>query len=61
MPFKSLSQLRKFYQLKKEGKISQSKIDEWEAATPNLKKLPEKAPKQPTGTIRGPRKARRVR
>jgi hypothetical protein len=61
MPIKSLKQLRKFYKLKDEGKITQAKIDEWVSATPNLHKLPEQAPKRPTGTIRGPRKARRPR
>jgi hypothetical protein len=40
MPFKSESQRRKFYQLKKEGKMSQSTIDEWESKTP--KSLPKK-------------------
>lgn len=60
MPFKSLAQLRKFAQLKKEGKIKQKTIDEWVGAT-DMKSLPKKAPPKPTGTIRGPRKSRRVR
>jgi hypothetical protein len=61
LAFKSLKQLAKFNQLQKEGKISQAKIDEWKAATPSFDKLPEHAPKKPTGTIRGPRKSRRPR
>ena len=40
MPFKSQAQRRKFYALKREGKMTQSKIDEWEKDTP--KSLPEK-------------------
>lgn len=40
MPFKSESQRRKFYALKSQGKMTQSKIDEWEKDTP--KDLPEK-------------------
>lgn len=40
MPFKSKAQRRKFYALKSQGKMSQSKIDEWEKETP--KHLPEK-------------------
>lgn len=40
MPFKSLSQRRKFYHLKSIGKMDQKTIDEWEKDTP--KDLPEK-------------------
>jgi hypothetical protein len=61
MPIKSLAQLRKFYALQKEGKMSQKTIDKWLAETPNTKDLPPKAPAQPGGLIRGPRKSRRVR
>jgi hypothetical protein len=44
MPFKSLSQRKKFYALKNEGKMSQSTIDEWEKNTP--KNLPERITKK---------------
>lgn len=41
MPFKSEAQRRKFYALKKEGKMSQREIDKWESETP--KNIPERA------------------
>lgn len=44
MPFKSVEQRRKFYVLKKQGKMSQATIDEWNADTP--KNLPMYAPKK---------------
>jgi hypothetical protein len=54
MPFKSKAQIRKFAMLVKQGKISQAKFDEWEAATPSLKKLPARVtPKK--GVKRGHR------
>ena len=34
MPFKSKAQRRKFYILKKQGKMDQKTIDEWESETP---------------------------
>ncbi len=43
MPFKSKSQRRKFYALKKRGKMSQKKIDEWESKTPSG--IPERVKK----------------
>ena len=43
MPFLSMSQRRKFYALKAEGKMSQETIDEWESGTP--KDLPERVKK----------------
>lgn len=42
MPFKSRAQYRKFKQLVGEGKISQEVMDEWTAATPDLKALPNR-------------------
>lgn len=42
MPFKSLAQLRKFYQLEKKGKITHDKLQEWIASTPNINNLPER-------------------
>jgi len=41
MPFKSLAQKRKFEELLKAGKISQSMFDEWNLASEGLK-LPER-------------------
>ena len=45
MPFVSMSQRRKFYALKNQGKMDQSMIDKWEEHTPN-KKLPERLHKK---------------
>ncbi len=42
MPFKSKAQLRKFFLLAKKGKISDEQLQEWIAATPNIKNLPER-------------------
>lgn len=39
-PFVSQAQRRKFYALRKQGKISQATLDEWESET-GKKKLPE--------------------
>ena len=46
MPFKSKSQMRKFYVLEREGKISKSTLNEFKEATPNIKKLPERLVKK---------------
>ena len=45
MPFRSQAQRRKFYELVKQGKMSQATLNEWEAATPK-KKLPERVRKK---------------
>lgn len=58
MPFKSESQRRKFASLVKEGKMSQSVFDSWNAETPKGKRLPEKALYKPKGKTRGVRKVR---
>jgi len=42
MPFKSKAQLRKFFRLAKQGKISDETLQEWIAATPNIVILPER-------------------
>jgi len=42
MPFKSKAQLRKFFQLEKQGKITDEQLQEFIASTPNIKGLPEK-------------------
>ena len=44
MPFLSKAQRRKFYALKRKGKMTQAKIDEWESKTP--KNIPEKKGKK---------------
>jgi len=41
MPFKSIAQLHKFFQLEKEGKISKRTVREWLSKT-NIKRLPKK-------------------
>ena len=45
MPFKSEAQRRKFYALKKKGKMSQATIDRWEEETKG-KKLPKRVKKK---------------
>lgn len=45
MPFKSKAQIRKFYHLKRQGKMDQATIDQWMAETPNPKKLPDRLKK----------------
>lgn len=42
MPFKSKSQMRKFFQLEKEGKLPTGTAKAWADETPNIKKLPNK-------------------
>lgn len=39
--------MRKFFQLEKQGKISDDQLQEWIASTPDIKHLPEKAKKKP--------------
>jgi hypothetical protein len=46
MPFRSRAQVRKFYALKKKGKMSQSEIDKWTNETPSIKSLPERIGKK---------------
>jgi hypothetical protein len=41
-PFVSKAQMRKFFALEKKGKISNDKLQEWIASTPNIKGLPER-------------------
>ena len=45
MPFKSEAQRKKFYQLAKEGKISQQTLKHWEDSTGNMK-LPKRVEKK---------------
>ena len=42
MPFASKAQARKFYEMKKQGKISNATLMEWVHATPSIKALPER-------------------
>lgn len=46
MPFKSLSQIKKFHMLKSQGKISQATIDQWMDETGDINKLPERITKK---------------
>lgn len=46
MPFRSSSQRRLFYLKANRGEIPKSTVEEWEAATPKGKKLPEHVKKQ---------------
>jgi hypothetical protein len=42
MPFKSKAQVRKFYMLVKQGKMSKKELEKWENETPSIKGLPER-------------------
>lgn len=42
MPFKSKAQIAKMGDLKKQGKITQEKFDQWMNETPNPSALPER-------------------
>lgn len=46
MPFKSVSQLHKFYMLEKEGKLPKGTARAWIAETPKIEKLPQRAKKK---------------
>lgn len=52
MPFKSEAQRAKFYELKKQGKMSQATINEWERDTP--KSLPARVTNKKEVTTGGP-------
>lgn len=43
MPFRSKSQIAKFAELVKQGKMSQAKFDEWLEETPSARDLPDRA------------------
>lgn len=51
MPFKSQKQIAKFAELVKQGKMSQAKMDQWLAETPDSKSLPERVSKPAKGLI----------
>lgn len=60
MPFKSEEQRRKFYELKKQGKMSQATIDEWEKDTP--KNLPKRVtPKKNHKSLEDVKKYRKAK
>ena len=46
MPFKSKSQMRKFFAMESSGEIPKGTTKEWLKETPNVKKLPEKLVKK---------------
>jgi len=46
MPFKSKAQARKFFQLRREGKVSAGTLNEWVKSTPSIKALPERLTKK---------------
>ena len=52
MPIRSKSQLRRFGQLVKEGKLSQAEMDKWIKETPNIKGLPERLGQSRPGKIK---------
>jgi hypothetical protein len=45
MPFKSRKQMKKFFVLEKEGKLSKGTAKQWADETPDIKKLPSKIKK----------------
>lgn len=46
MPFKSLSQVRKFGEMMKQGKMSHQEFEKWANETPNMSSLPERIGKK---------------
>lgn len=42
MPFKSKSQLRKFFAMEKRGELPKGEAEKWAHETKNIKKLPNK-------------------
>lgn len=58
MAFKSTKQREKFYELKKQGKMSQATIDEWEKDTP--KNIPERVKPKEVSSINDIRKKIKV-
>lgn len=46
MPFKSKAQQKKMFLLEKQGKLKKGVAEEFAAATPNIKKLPEHVKKR---------------
>ena len=52
MPFKSLSQLRRFGAMVKRGEISKGKFKQWRDETPNISVLPERLKKKKRKTAK---------
>jgi hypothetical protein len=46
VPFKSLSQVRKFGSLMKQGKMSHQEFEKWANETPDMRSLPERKGKK---------------
>ena len=46
MPFRSVSQIKKFGAMVKSGEISKATFNKWKKHTPNIKKLPKKVKKK---------------
>jgi hypothetical protein len=45
MPYKSKSQMRKFFQMEKTGELKKGEAEKWAHETPNIKDLPERVKK----------------
>lgn len=50
MPFKSKSQMRKFYAMEERGEIPKGTVDKWKKHTKNISSLPEKKKKLKKGS-----------
>jgi len=46
MPYKSLSQMRKFFAMEKRGEIPKGTAERWAKHTKNIKRLPAKVKKK---------------
>lgn len=46
MPFKSKSQMKKYFVMEKQGKLPKGTAEQWAKETPNIKKLPKKVRKK---------------
>jgi hypothetical protein len=42
MPYKSKSQVRKFFSMEEKGQLPKGKAEQWAKETKNIKKLPNK-------------------
>lgn len=45
MPFRSKSQMRRFFAMESRGELPKGKAEEWARETPNIKNLPQKVKK----------------
>ena len=46
MPFRSRSQIRKFFQMAKTGELPQAEVEKWVHETHDIKSLPERIGKK---------------